>query len=346
MMGHNSFQSIIRANPETGYTKISNAFLQDERISYETRGFIAELLSRPDDWEITVKNLVKSGPAGRDKIYRMIREAEKFGHMGARQDRHYDGKMLKQRYMVSDDPRLLAAALELYTLETGLEPLPENTEVVIPFPGKAEAVKNGQKQATSWKPVSGEPLPEKPFTAEPLPENPTHTNKRDLQRKEDTKADSTRAKVAASIMSGVLAVAAGPAAAQPPEPPAQVQQCPAECWQTPKARMDAGLNINELRAQKMVWMTETGLLQVAGAFREELATTFPLVDITNGLAIAAATVHINQGALMAMREIRKRFGYLQADLAAKQKRAEVYQNASKVAPNGRGKNDHLYDGLL
>lgn len=166
----------------------------------------------------------------------------------------------------------------------------------------------------------------------------------DLNDLKGEEPPSRLAKIAATMAAAITASVL-PAAAQPPEPPAQIQQWPAECWQTPKARMDAGLNINELRAQKMVWMTETGLLQVAGAFREELATTFPLVDITNGLAIAAATVHINQGALMAMREIRKRFGYQQSDLAAKQKRSEAFRKPPENKQKPDGMPDYVWERL-
>jgi hypothetical protein len=223
-IGHNSqrAQSIVRSNPEYGFTKISNAFLQDSRVSYETRGLLAELLSRPDDWEITIVNIVKSGPAGRDKVYRMMKEAEKFGYAVTRKDRGMDGAFRKHDYRVSDDPQLLIArvANELESL------LPENPEVdepdtVVPFPAKAEVV---GRQSTSLKAVSGNPLPEKPYTAQPLPANPHHTNKRELQKKETTlESASALSRAAASVAIGIVATAGTmPAAATPIEPPAIV----------------------------------------------------------------------------------------------------------------------------
>src|SRR5690606_37540642 len=91
-LAHNSQrnQNIYRSNPETEYTKLANSFLQDSRLSYEARGLLAELLSRPDDWEVTVAAIVKSGPAGRDKIYRMMKEAEKYGYATTRKERRED----------------------------------------------------------------------------------------------------------------------------------------------------------------------------------------------------------------------------------------------------------------
>lgn len=138
-------------------------------------------------------------------------------------------------------------------------------------------------------------------------------------RERSTTIGRAAAAIAAGIASTVL-----PAAAAPVEPPAQVEITKPECWETPKARMDAGMNVHELRAQRQVWQTGTGLLEVAGEFKDELERMFPLVDLPQGLAIAAATVHISQGALKAMQEIRKRFAYQQSDMAAKQKRAEAY----------------------
>jgi len=358
MIGHNSriSQSIFRSNPESNYTKISNVLLQDKRLSHEARGLLAELLSRPEDWEITVASIVKSGPSGRDKVYRMLKEAEKFGYGLARQDRRMDGAFQKQQYLISDEPRLLIdiAARELLLLESSCEPLPENTEaVVLPFPEKPEAVaaKNGLNQAASWKPVSGQPLPGNPFTAEPFTVNPTHTKERYIQTKDLTKAPARESEAGfgkmVAAVAGALVATALPAAAAPHHPVEQVQQTVAECWQNPKARMDAGLNINEMRAQKQVWQTGTGLLEVTGDFKSELEHTYPLVDLKMGLAVAAAHVQPNLGALRMMLKIRERFAYLQSAAAEKQRRDAAFKKPV-ASPEDRpaGMPDKLWAEVL
>jgi predicted transcriptional regulator len=56
------------------YTSISRVLLQDPRLTFEARGLASYLLSKPDNWEIDVDALIRESPAGRDAIYRMIRE--------------------------------------------------------------------------------------------------------------------------------------------------------------------------------------------------------------------------------------------------------------------------------
>lgn len=69
-------QTIFRVDSASArYTIISDALLQDERLTHETKGLLCELLSRPPDWEITIRGIVASGKSGRDKVYRMIEEA-------------------------------------------------------------------------------------------------------------------------------------------------------------------------------------------------------------------------------------------------------------------------------
>lgn len=135
VIGHNSAgrtQCIFRAHGDRAYTKLKNSFLQDRRISDETRGLVARLLSLPDDWEVTVQSIIASGKAGRDKVYRMLKEAEQFGYVKPEErTRADDGTLGRQLYLVSDDPEALIekVAQELYEMETAY-PYPENPDMV------------------------------------------------------------------------------------------------------------------------------------------------------------------------------------------------------------------------
>lgn len=136
---------------------------------------------------------------------------------------------------------------------------------------------------------------------------------------------------AASASAASLAATIAPVglAAAPVEQTVQFMQDVAECWQTSKARYDAGVSIHEKRAQHQIWITPTGVAEVAGEFRSELERTFPLVDLKMGLAVAAAHIQPNLGALQAMRKIRERFAYLQSASAEKQKRDGIAKPASQ-----------------
>ena len=180
-IGHNSgsrTRCLYRAHGDRGYTKLRNVFLQDRRLSFEARGLICFLLSLPDDWEVTVQSIIASGPSGRDKVYRMLKEAEQFGYILPEQGRKQAGKFDRQLYLVSDDPTALIerAALEIHEMEATKEPLPEKPEPaeqpVTPLPVTAnpEAVRSLENQGVSRLPDL--PLTAEPFTAEPLTANP------------------------------------------------------------------------------------------------------------------------------------------------------------------------------
>lgn len=172
-IGHNSagrIQCIFRAHGDRGYTKLRNAFLQDRNISDETRGLVARLLSLPDDWEVTVQSIIASGKAGRDKVYRMIKEAEEHGYIRPEQGRKVAGKFDRQVYLVSDDPAALIekAAMEIMEIEATMQPLPENPEAV-------GSVAEQQVSPLPALPLTAEPFTEEPLTAEPLTANPQGT---------------------------------------------------------------------------------------------------------------------------------------------------------------------------
>lgn len=145
---------------------------------------------------------------------------------------------------------------------------------------------------------------------------------------------------AAKIAAAGVAVAmnALPAAASPP-PIEQVHEAPAECWQTPQLQQMAALDVREMRAQKQVWMTASGMLHVAGDFKDELTKTFPLVDLTSGLAASSQNCkqNMHRGALYVMPGIIRQFGFMQQDAQRFEKRVAARQ--APVQP--RQKPDHM-----
>ena len=201
-LGDNSLaQTVYRAHGERGYTKLKNEFLQDHRISDETRGLVARLLSRPTDWHFTVKEIIASGPSGRDKVYRMIKEAEQYGYIVPDTPRRENGTYSAHSYLVTDDPQVLIqrAAEEILRIQSSTSwnagsgangcktPLPEKPEMAKtplpekPLPGKPEMAGFG-----SFDPLPEKPLPAEPDPAQPLPANPdTYKEKRSTKERSD-----------------------------------------------------------------------------------------------------------------------------------------------------------------
>lgn len=63
------------------FVMISRRSIQDKRLSWEARGLLAYLLSKPNDWTVIVESLVNESPnARRDRVYRILNELEELGY--------------------------------------------------------------------------------------------------------------------------------------------------------------------------------------------------------------------------------------------------------------------------
>ncbi len=74
---------IIRVNKRgsKGYFMASNAPFNDEALTWEARGLMGYLLSKPDGWETRNSDLISKGPAGEHKLSRMLKELKDGGYM-------------------------------------------------------------------------------------------------------------------------------------------------------------------------------------------------------------------------------------------------------------------------
>lgn len=83
---------IVRVKKRSRYAIISNVPLNDERLSWEARGLLAWLLSKPDDWEVNLGAIKRYGLAGRDKVTRMFSELSNVGYLVRIKIRRDDGR--------------------------------------------------------------------------------------------------------------------------------------------------------------------------------------------------------------------------------------------------------------
>ena len=83
--------SIIKVKNTKNYTALSNALLCDKRLTFETRGLLAYLLSKPLDWEVRINDLINASPAGLRVVRRMVAEAEEYGYMIRKRYKNEDG---------------------------------------------------------------------------------------------------------------------------------------------------------------------------------------------------------------------------------------------------------------
>ncbi|MCK5612121.1 hypothetical protein KAR91_60175, partial [Candidatus Pacearchaeota archaeon] len=73
--------SIVRTVKEQKYFVASNVLFNDKRLSWEARGIMAYLLSKPDGWQCHNYDLVNQSAAGKHVVQRVLKELKEFGYV-------------------------------------------------------------------------------------------------------------------------------------------------------------------------------------------------------------------------------------------------------------------------
>ncbi|MBV9024442.1 MAG: hypothetical protein JO362_11780 [Streptomycetaceae bacterium] len=95
---------IHRSRHASGFTVLSNAVLQDRRLSYTARGLLTDLLSRPDGWSEDGRHMADTSPQGRRAIAKALRELKDFGYYRVDKVRRSDGTFVSEAH-VYDTPQ-------------------------------------------------------------------------------------------------------------------------------------------------------------------------------------------------------------------------------------------------
>jgi hypothetical protein len=82
---------IIRIEKNKNYSVVSNVPANDDKLSWEARGILYYLLTKPDGWECRNQDLINKGPAGGDKIERIIDELQEHGYITRQRYQKEDG---------------------------------------------------------------------------------------------------------------------------------------------------------------------------------------------------------------------------------------------------------------
>ena len=92
-MSIKNISMIIRApkDKDNPYVMIRRECLNDGNLSWQAKGLLAHLLSKPDDWVIQTHDLVNRSPDGKKTVYSILRELEKFGYLVRSRNRNERG---------------------------------------------------------------------------------------------------------------------------------------------------------------------------------------------------------------------------------------------------------------
>jgi hypothetical protein len=100
--------SIIRTKKDQKYFIASNALFNDKNLSWEARGIMGYLLSKPDGWQCHNFDLVNQGPAGKHIIQRVLKELKEAGYIHRYQES--DGHKIEWVTEVYETPELNTAS--------------------------------------------------------------------------------------------------------------------------------------------------------------------------------------------------------------------------------------------
>jgi hypothetical protein len=163
--------AIIRKAKPNRFCSISNQLLQDSSISFECRGLIAYLLSKPDNWKCRVSDIEREGNIGRTERRRIMLEAERAGYLTYLKQRGVRGKF-DDTYMVHEEPVPKAERTNSASRKDN-PPYAENPHPV--------------------KPHTDEPHPDEPHTENPTTYKETEVPNTDLTNTENNLFGSTAA---------------------------------------------------------------------------------------------------------------------------------------------------------
>lgn len=144
--------SIVRTshNKDNPYVCLNKKALEDPKLSWSAKGLWAYLMSRPDNWKVSVAHLSKiylQRGGKEDAIYRMLKELTEHGYCTKQQFRDEKGAFLEFEYIICE------------------------FKIVLPQPDKPDAGKPGLgKQGTNkYRSKKSNEAASKEDTPPPLP---------------------------------------------------------------------------------------------------------------------------------------------------------------------------------
>lgn len=161
----------IAKSKENPYVMLDRRIAENPSLSWKAKGLMTYMLSRPDDWQIRVTDLVRRSPDGASAVRSGLRELEQHGYI----DR-------KQRYDAA------TGHFDGITLTVHEQPLP-TPSAGTPSAGTPSADTSSADAPACDSPHTDGPRADKPHTDEPHAENRTLTNT------ESTKTEQNQAEV-------------------------------------------------------------------------------------------------------------------------------------------------------
>ncbi|WP_328876405.1 helix-turn-helix domain-containing protein [Streptomyces sp. NBC_00287] len=93
------------------FTQIANGLFRDSHLSLKAKGIFGYISTHRNGWQVTVADLVRLGPDGRESVRTGLTELEAHGYLIRRRLRRPDGTLGEIVYCITDRPATLDIAL-------------------------------------------------------------------------------------------------------------------------------------------------------------------------------------------------------------------------------------------
>lgn len=141
-----------------GFSQISNAILLDERLSFKARGILALLISRPQGWQVYVKELTKrSNKDGRRAVQSGLKELAEWGYIALLPIYNDEtGRFEGSFYKLREEKKLIGQARfrivpELDSPQTRLTDVPPTENIDHPETGLLSNTDSSNKEKINTK---------------------------------------------------------------------------------------------------------------------------------------------------------------------------------------------------
>lgn len=156
------------AKRENPFVQLDKYFIEDSNLSWEAKGLLAYILSRPDNWSINQKDLIKRSNGGKTKVESALLELLANGYCNWYQERTEDGKFGEWVYDVFERPEFNPNKEECIKL--GKERIESRKARV------KEKNKRNNKSEEVKQPEVDYPLSDNPKADNPKADNPPYNN--------------------------------------------------------------------------------------------------------------------------------------------------------------------------
>ncbi|MFD7407745.1 hypothetical protein ACFV7R_34955 [Streptomyces sp. NPDC059866] len=93
------------------FTQVANALFRDSQLSFKAKGIFGYVSTHRNGWQVTIADLVRLGPDGREAVRTGLKELEAHGYLIRERLRRPDGTLGEIVYCITDRPATLDIAL-------------------------------------------------------------------------------------------------------------------------------------------------------------------------------------------------------------------------------------------